>query len=385
MQTPCYCFDLDEFANRAKMVKEHLPAIALTYSIKANPFLLEQIPDTFAHVEVCSPGELEICECLKVAPERIIYSGVVKEQEDIHEAVLYGADIITCESIRHAQLVQAEGVPVKVLLRITSGNQFGMSVSDAAKILQNRDSDYRNLNVIGIHYFSGTQKTTRKIKKDLERLESILMQLKEECHYAPQMIEYGPGIYTEYFEEDCDACDLAALQEAAPLLNAFAERYPLAIEMGRYFAASCGTFYTAVKDIKTSYETNYLMIDGGMHHLNYYGQRMAMQIPPLCVRKADGSKIAIKPAGEESFEKMSYCVCGSLCTVADVTLREVTLPPMQLGDVLEFGRCGAYSMTEAPALFLSRPMPAIYVKTNENGEELLRAQIHAAKLNMRQL
>ena len=47
-----------------------------------------------------------------------------------------------------------------------------------------------------------------------------------------------------------------------------------------------------------------------------------------------------------------YTLCGSLCTVADVLVREVKLKKLELGDVLEFGHCGAYSVTEAPALFL---------------------------------
>ena len=384
MQTPCYCFDLDEFRRRAEAVKAQMPNIPMTYSIKANPFLLEQLPEVFDHVEVCSPGELEICKSLGIAPEKIIYSGVVKEACDVHEAVEYGVDIITCESTRHALLVHAENKPSKVILRLTSGNQFGMSLEDAEEIINHCKDKYFNLDIIGIHYFSGTQKTLRKIQKDLEKLEKILVSLKEDCGFEPQMVEYGPGIYTEYFEEDCNACDMAALQEAAPALNEFAERYPLAIEMGRFFAASCGTFYTTVKDIKSSFETNYLMVDGGMHHLNYYGQRMAMQIPPLAVRKQDETFYSIKPQDESLENPIAYCICGSLCTVADVLLREVELPKMHIGDVLEFGRCGAYSMTEAPALFLSRPMPAIYVKSKEKGEEQLREHIHAARLNMRQ-
>jgi diaminopimelate decarboxylase len=111
---------------------------------------------------------------------------------------------------------------------------------------------------------------------------------------------------------------------------------------------------------------------------------MAMQIPPLAVRKQDETFYSIKPQDESLENPIAYCICGSLCTVADVLLREVELPKMHIGDVMEFGRCGAYSMTEAPALFLSRPMPAIYVKSKEKGEEQLREHIHAARLNMRQ-
>lgn len=46
-----------------------------------------------------------------------------------------------------------------------------------------------------------------------------------------------------------------------------------------------------------------------------------------------------------------YTLCGSLCTVADVLVREVKLKKLEIGDILEFAHCGAYSVTEAPALF----------------------------------
>ena len=109
-QTPYYVFDTDEFAKRAAMIRAALDCkggrrIPLCFSIKANPFLLHRLPEGLDHVEVCSPGELEICIALGVKPESIIYSGVMKEKCDIERAVSYGAGILTCESIRHATLI----------------------------------------------------------------------------------------------------------------------------------------------------------------------------------------------------------------------------------------------------------------------------------------
>ena len=139
-QTPYYVFDTDEFAKRAAMIRAALDCkggrrIPLCFSIKANPFLLHRLPGGLDHVEVCSPGELEICIALGVQPESIIYSGVMKEKCDIERAVSYGAGILTCESIRHATLISQvmfEGMPegaheaeftekkAQVILRLTS-------------------------------------------------------------------------------------------------------------------------------------------------------------------------------------------------------------------------------------------------------------------------
>ena len=85
---------------------------------------------------------------------------------------------------------------------------------------------------------------------------------------------------------------------------------------------------------------------------------------------------------EKNGNSMNYTLCGSLCTVADVLVREVTLPKLEPGDILEFGHCGAYSVTEAPALFLSRQMPAIYAYSKDNGYECLREHIPVAEINL---
>ena len=401
-QTPYYVFDTDEFAKRAAMIRAALDCkggrrIPLCFSIKANPFLLHRLPEGLDHVEVCSPGELEICIALGVKPESIIYSGVMKEKCDIERAVSYGAGILTCESIRHATLIsevmleciqegayEAEFAETKahVILRLTSGNQFGMSLEDIEYIISHPD-EFKGIAVMGIHYYSGTQKSLRKINKDLEKIKSALSVLKEKYGFEPQLVEYGPGLCVEYFEEDWQEKEKQSLDEAAEVLREFAEEYPLGIEMGRFLAASCGKYYTQVKDLKSTGDANYAILDGGINHLNYFGQRMAMQVPPIKVYGGEVSENEEKPGVElTQMPDADYTLCGSLCTVADVLVREVKLKKLEIGDILEFAHCGAYSVTEAPALFLSRQLPAIYAYSKGCGYECLREHIPAAEINL---
>ena len=232
--------------------------------------------------------------------------------------------------------------------------------------------EFKGISVIGLHYYSGTQKSLRKIKKDLDKIESAISTLDEKYGFKPELIEYGPGLCVYYFEPDWEEKEKAALDEAATVLKEFAKKYPLGIEMGRFLAASCGKYFTTVKDIKTQGDANYVILDGGIHHLNYFGQRMAMEVPPI--RYATEGKKAPD-------EEVDYTLFGSLCTVADVLVREVRLPHLDIDDVLEFGHCGAYSMTEAPALFLSRFLPAIYAYSSDKGYELLRDHIPASDIN----
>ena len=161
--TPCFVFDADGLAERVKSIKKILntdltnDSIRLCFSIKANPFLIPSILPLVDYLEVCSPGELMICKDQKVPGKKIIYSGVHKDAEDIEEAIVYGAAILTAESIRHFDLItevsEKTGKKVNVILRLTSGNQFGMSAEDIESILKRKTS---NITIKGIHYFAGT-------------------------------------------------------------------------------------------------------------------------------------------------------------------------------------------------------------------------------------
>ena len=374
MKTPYYVYDIDILKKKIDDIKNELQGIPLTFSIKANSFVLDSISEDVSHVEVCSPGELHICKNLSLRPDQIIYSGVMKEESDIEEAISYGVHILTAESRRHYSLIskvaQKHGEKVNVILRISSDNQFGMDPEDIFEIVSNR-SDYDNVNLYGYHYYSGTQK--RKIKQieyDIETIENVVNTCKDRYGFEPLLVEYGPGLAVDYFKGNGEEEDIELLKTVAPVIRDFAKRVPLGVEMGRFIVSSCGSYFTTVKDLKKNYGTQYAIVDGGIHHLKYFGQIMAMHTP-IIVQETKRSGV-----------KQKYCLCGSLCTVADVLAKDAELYELQIDDVLEFKKCGAYSLTESSSLFLSRDMPAVYLK--ESGYlKKVRGFVESSEINTR--
>ena len=372
--TPSYVFDTDIFRNRIRDISRALPGIPLTYSVKANPFLVPYIPDEIRHLEVCSPGELSLCMKLGVAPDRIIYSGVMKEAWDIKEALSYGVDMITAESLSHYELIKEAADltsrKAELLLRLSSGNQFGMSYNDLNRVLSDV-SEQKTVHVKGLHYYSGTAKGLAQVEKDIARIDEVLKRLKDDLGFECDLIEYGPGLNSECFastEEECEDKDRELLMSVAPLLFDLDKRYSLGIEMGRFMATSCGIYETSIMDIKDTDGVSYIITDGGVHQVKYYGQNMAMRVPVI---DHDGE-------GDEK----AYTVCGSLCTVADVLVRSVNLRGAKTGDRLSFRRTGAYSVTEAPVLFLSRTMPAVYIRSAQDDIRMIRSGQEAYLVNL---
>ena len=371
--TPCYIFDTDIFADRAEKVGAAFgDGVGLCYSIKANPFLLAALPEVFSYIEVCSPGELSICENIGAPLDKIIFSGVNKTAEDIERAYNDGVSIFTAESKLHLELInkcaESSGAKARVILRLAHGSQFGIDREELCRLIENR-ADYKYVEIIGLHYFTGTAKNKAKtIAKELTLLDEFCEELKEKYDFTPQHIEYGTGLAVEYYKDQTEETDLALLAEAAEPVRAFAEKYPLTVEMGRFFAAECGYYLTRAMDIKTNSEINYVICDGGINQLNYYGQNMAMKVPPIKVLDKD-------------CEPEDYCLCGSLCTTADVLVRKVSLPKLETGDVICFAKCGAYSVSEGIAAFLSRAVPAVAGYSEKNGLTLWRCLTETHFLN----
>lgn len=362
--TPAFIFDADEFGRRAKNIKSAIGGAALCYSIKANPFLLACLPEEIDRVEVCSPGELAICRRVGVDPSTVVYSGVNKGSGDIAEAIEYGAELLTAESLRQLGLINAAAVAagkrVRVALRLTSGNQFGMD-SEALKRAAAERGSYEGVDIVAIHYYSGTQKKKLAVvEKELAELEELADTLEERFGLSGISLEYGPGLPADYFGDDPEGRDMAVLAEAGAMIAAVAARRSVTVEFGRFLASPCGTYLTAAADIKNNNGENFVICDGGINHLKYYGQTMAMQTPPITL------------LGDHGERTEDYTLCGSLCTTADILVRKVTLPALSVGDVLAFGRCGAYSVTEGIGLFLSRQLPRIVLHSERGGNRLLR-------------
>ncbi len=374
--TPAYVFSGAEFAARAEAVKDILgQEIGLCYSMKANPFLLEVLPETFCAVEVCSPGELEICIRRNIPGEKIIYSGLNKGADDIARAVSYGAGIITAESRLHLDLinrVSAEaGTVSRVLVRISADSQFGIDRREAQDILK-AHQDYPAIRFVGLHFFTGTQKRKPKeIIRELAFLGSYLEETRELSGLELEKIEYGTGLPAYLFIDkeiqdihEAEAKELEFLREVAPSLREIAEKAEVTVEMGRFFAASCGHYFTGVADMKTNDGTGYAIVDGGSHQIRYFGQMQGMQIPfidHIPENREDSND-------SQSDEPGKWTLCGSLCTTADVLARNAEFTDLRTGDVLVFHKAGAYALYECMSLFLSRDMPRIYL---HDGEKLI--------------
>lgn len=364
--TPFFLFDADSLLQRVEIIKNKLQDKAeLCYAVKANPFLIPYMDKAVEKFEVCSPGEYEICQTSGIDTKKIVLSGVYKNINDLRktfEDAFKG--VYTVESKQQCNnlynLAKQYKRRIHVLLRLTSGNQFGMNDEDIEAIISNKD--YVNYLVVdGIHFFSGTQKKNLTVMDDeFKKLMGFCSELKRNVGFAIQKIEYGPGLYINYFGSDVES--YGYIDKLCKMLDQMKHDIKVTVELGRYLTALCGKYVTKVVDVKKNQNISYAIVDGGINHIDYYGQMAGIKEPRVSV---------IHMSDEDNGKKERWTVCGSLCTIHDVLLRKLDAESLKEGDILVFHDAGAYTVTDAKALFLSRDLPTVLIE--QNGEiECLR-------------
>lgn len=383
--TPMFVFDLDTFTNRLQWIRSIMGAeIGLVYAMKANPFLISAAAPYVDGFEVCSMGEYEICRRKGLTGEKIVLSGVNKESSDIHHVIAEdGAGCYTAESVGQLKLLEKYAAEmeksVSVLLRVTSGNQFGMDENTIRLLISNSDR-YSHLHLKGLQYYSGTQKkNSDKIQEELLYLDELCMKLEEDG-FMIQELEYGPGFYVSYFAGETSPEEQMMLQDFAGFVSKMRWRGKLTLEMGRFLAADCGSYLTRIVDQKCNQGQYYCIVDGGINHLNYYGQTMAMKIPRYRFLPGAYCLQENERGTNEEEDQQRYNICGSLCTTADVIVKNLPLCETQIGDLLIFDYAGAYSVTEGIYLFLSRKMPMILFYDQQHGVRIAREALRTDEM-----
>ena len=377
VSTPFYVFDINVLRDRIDYLNSMMPEnVHLCYAMKANPFVVKEIDEIIEKYEICSYGEWNIAKKMGVIDSKMVISGVYKDEismEDILNNYKNG-EVFTIESLNQIELLnkltKEKKQVINIILRLTSGNQFGMCEEEIIEILENR-AKYEYLNIMGIQYFSGTQKKlSKRIIKELEYVDEFVLNLKNNLGFVVEELEFGPGFPVVYFEAEQDFDEQTYLMEIADKIKNMKYQGHITMELGRSIVASCGSYYTKVVDKKINKEGNFAILDGGMNHLVYYGQMMAMKMPML----------DIIPKREDKILE-NWNLVGALCTINDLIVKQLPVSNLEIGDIFVFKNTGAYSMTEGISLFLSRDLPkVVFVQGGEM--KIVRENINTYKFNM---
>jgi diaminopimelate decarboxylase len=358
--TPCFAYSGAAAAEQFASLRAVLPPrVRLAYAVKANPHprLLARFASLGASFDCASIGELERVEALQLPLGRTFFAGPGKREAELRKALAMGVRVQAEgfeDLVRIDALVDREtavNLRVHPAFEIDEGNRiiggsgpsaFGVDEEDVPTLLQ-RVAGLRHVRIRGLHVFAASN---QRAAAKLLAIHGAVLELARRLHAAHSLafeqIDLGGGLGIPYSSEQTPL-DVTALGQGLSNLQAAHPWFAgeLILEPGRFLAGPTGVYLARVVRIKESRGTRFAILEGGINHL----------IRPLLT----GEPFPVRAVGKGEGH-LSYTLAGPLCTSLD-RLGEVRLPELAAGDLLAFGRTGAYGLNEGMTHFLSHPVP----------------------------
>ncbi|MBA3318974.1 MAG: diaminopimelate decarboxylase, partial [Gemmatimonadales bacterium] len=285
--TPAYVYNAGVIRRQFRALDEALSPVPhrIAYAVKANSNLgvLRILRDLGSGADIVSGGELARALAAGFEPERIVFSGVGKTDEELTAAVEAGIGHVHLESTAElaalartaARLRRSVRVGIRVNPDVTAdthpyiatgqgGIKFGVPVDQVVPLaLAVGQHPQLTLDTIAMHI--GSQLLDpRPYAEGIGRLLDLVARLREAGVETVRSLDVGGGIGIRYRDErpltpDTLAATIVPLVQESGLT--------LVMEPGRYLVGSAGVLLTTVLSRKHSGGKDLVIVDAGMNDL----------------------------------------------------------------------------------------------------------------------
>jgi len=360
--TPCYIYSRATLERHWRAFDSAFGAQPhlICYAVKANSniALLNLLARLGSGFDIVSLGELERVIAAGGAPDKIVFSGVGKREDEIIAALKIG---IRCFNIevsgeldRINRLAGQLGVIAPVSFRvnpdvdanthpyISTGlkeNKFGIAFEQALSEYQ-RAARMPNIQIIGIDCHIGSQLTeTRPFLDALDRILALVADLKT-AGITLHHLDLGGGLGIRYKDEQPPEPS----DYIQAVLNRLGETdFEILLEPGRAIVGNAGILVTRVEYLKATDHKNFAIVDAAMNDLVRPSLYSAWQnIIPVKLQS---------PADEQTWD-----IVGPVCETGDFLGKGRALK-LNENDLLAIRSSGAYGFSMS-SNYNSRPRAA---------------------------
>lgn len=353
--TPLYLYDFSYITQQYHALKDEFAArkSLIAYALKANSnlSLVAHLARLGSGADCVSLGEVKRALLAGIAPYKIIFSGVGKQEYEIREALKIGILFLNVES--EAELLCVEkvacelGICARISLRVNpdidpkthpyistglSENKFGVSIDEAKRLyLYAHKSEC--LEPVAIHFHIGSQiLSLEPLAQSVQKIAALLRSLLA-IGLPLRFFDVGGGIGIPYKNEQT-----FALYDYAQMILANLSGLDVTIicEPGRFIVGNSGFLVCLVLYEKITQSKRFVIVDGAMNDLLR---------PTLYQAYHD---VMVWRNGWLATDNGTACdVVGPICESGDWLAKDVVLPPLQSGDLIVFKSAGAYGMAMA--------------------------------------
>lgn len=357
----------------------------ICFSMKSNSNLsiLRLFALEGAGVDIVSGGELFRAISAGVDPEKIVYSGVGKSDEDMTYALKSDILLFNVESsqeiARLNEIAGKLGLKARIALRVNPDvdpqthpyvstglkeNKFGIDIRNALEEYRTA-SGFDHLEIAGVSCHIGSQLTEVSPFIDaLRRLNDLIEKL---CDLGIQIdyLDLGGGLGITYDKE----APPHPREYAAAIRNEMdMEDVTLILEPGRVIMGNAGILVSKVLYTKRGEDKRFIIVDAAMNDL----------IRPSLY----GSYHGIQPLKKGNRERITADVVGPICESGDFLARERELEQFEAGEFIAVMSAGAYGFSMS-SNYNSRPRASevmvkghdfFIIRARETYEDLVRGE-----------
>jgi diaminopimelate decarboxylase len=373
--TPLYVYSQSAILETLKSLRSAFADVdpLVCYSVKANSNLgiLKVMAEHGSGFDVVSGGELHRVKLAGGDPERTVFAGVGKTDDEIVAGLEAGVLMFNVESegeleaITRVAAAMNRVAPIALRVNpdvdprthryISTGkkeSKFGMDIERSLRVAEAALA-MSSVRMIGMHMHIGSQITTTEpyagaVAKGVE----VIGQLRRMGHPIG-WYNMGGGFGIAY--KKSEARSIAEFAAAiVPGVKAAGCR--LAIEPGRVIAGNAGILVSRVLYTKQSGDKRFLIQDAAMNDLirpalyESFHRIWPVVAAPGLPAPPDDFEAAIP--GTEPWD-----VVGPVCESGDFLAKDRSLPQLDRGDLIAIFSAGAYGMVMA-SNYNTRPRAA---------------------------
>ena len=281
-KTPFYIYSENQitynFLKFANTFRKTNPLICFAAKSNSNSNILGILGRLGAGADVVSGGELLKALKAGIKPNKIVFSGVGKTEEELKIAINKQILLINCESESEAKLVNNlakklkkkvsigfrlnPNVDAKTHKNISTGkaeNKFGLSIKNF-KIFLKTINSFKNIKLDALSVHIGSQiLNDAPFRKTLNVMSKLIKELKLNLKY----VDLGGGFGINYTDKEKPI----NLNKYSKLVHNFAKKLKCRIifEPGRSIIGNTGLLISKIQFIKKGTNKNFIILDAGMN------------------------------------------------------------------------------------------------------------------------
>ena len=347
--SPFYCYSSkileSKYSELTDAFKEEDLLVCFSLKANSNQSIIKTFSSLGSGADVVSIGELKRALKAKIPPNKIVFSGVGKNTDEIIFAIKNKILMINVESISELKQISTQAANLNMIAPISlrvnpdieaGGNEkistgkkqdkFGISIKEAIDVYE-LASNLDNIEIKGIDVHIGSQiNDLEPFEKTFNSIVETITKLKDK-NIDIDIIDIGGGIGINYTDEKAlNIKDYAAV--VSKKLGSLNKK--IIIEPGRFLTAESGILVTKIIYIKENESKKFIIVDAAMNDF----------IRPSLYGSLHNALPIIENDKERPIE--SYDVVGPICETGDFFIKDFKTSQLLERDLLAITNVGAY-------------------------------------------